>query len=543
MKDLSFYKNQHWDVIVIGGGSTGVGTLRDLSMRGLKTLLLEQQDLAYGTTSRFHGLLHSGARYVMKDKDVAIDCAKENAILCTICKPCIEKTDGLFIRTPEDDPEFESNWFKACKECGIDVTPIPISEVKKEEPALSPEIRSAYKVSDASIDGFKLAWHNVASAQRYGGAFRTYTKVIAITNNNGNVTGVDVQDALTGETAHIPCTFVVNAAGSWCSSIAKKAGLELHLTPNKGVLLVFNHRVVTKVINRLRPPANGDIMVPHESTSIIGTTSKNTNRPDDTHPDTADVLELLDIGRLLFPNIDQYRILRAFAGTRPLYSIISTSPKNSYISRGFRIINHANEGLSGMASICGGKLTTYRLMAEQISDLVCNYFNITTPCRTAKEPLIQEVSKKTRSKVANYLPEQGVDLAISRLGDLIPNTIERIEKTPWKKSLICECEMVTFAEFEEIATQPSSHTLPDICRRTRIGMGTCQGTFCGLRAIGDIIEHNLLQGVSVSDLLKFFQQKKWSGISPALWGDALKEAELTRTIYSATLNIDGEDHE
>lgn len=104
---FTFYKNQHWDVIVIGGRATGVGTLRDLSMRGLKTLLLEQQDLAYGTTSRFHGLLHSGARYVMKDQGVATDCAKENIILSKICKPCIENIGGLFIRTNEDEPEFE----------------------------------------------------------------------------------------------------------------------------------------------------------------------------------------------------------------------------------------------------------------------------------------------------------------------------------------------------------------------------------------------------------------------------------------------------
>lgn len=109
MKDLSFYKNQHWDVIIIEGGATGVSTLRDLSMRRLKTLLLEQQYLAYGTTSRFHGLLHSGARYVMKDQGFATECTKENIILSKICKPYIKNIGGLFIRTNEDEPEFEKN--------------------------------------------------------------------------------------------------------------------------------------------------------------------------------------------------------------------------------------------------------------------------------------------------------------------------------------------------------------------------------------------------------------------------------------------------
>lgn len=543
MKDLSFYKNQHWDVIVIGGGATGVGTLRDLSMRGFKTLLLEQQDLAYGTTSRFHGLLHSGARYVMKDQGVATDCAKENIILSKICKPCIENIGGLFIRTNEDEPEFEKNWVTACNNCKIKITPISITDALKEAPTLSKHILSAYKVPDASIDGFKLVWHNVISAQKYGGEFRTYTKVTSITNSNGVVTGVTIEDFWTKEITHLTCNFVINAAGSWCGAVAAKAGIELHLTPNKGALIVFNHRFSKKIINRLRPPSDGDIFVPHESTTILGTTSKNTNRPDDTVPEQSDILELLKIGSVLFPKIHQYRILRSFAGTRPLYSMYK-SPKKLYASRSFRIVDHKNEGLSGMASICGGKVTTYRLMAEQISNLVCNYFNKNVPCNTAKEPLIPETDPTLHKKIIKYFPVQGFEPALSRLGNSINEVSTAIKNNLLKKDLICECEMVTFAEVEYIANQPSSYLLGDICRRTRMGMGTCQGTFCALRAIGDFLQSNLLSTKEpITDLLQTFQQKKWIGIYPSLWGETLREVELFRQIYSATLNIDQENHE
>lgn len=84
--------------------------------------------------------------------------------------------------------------------------------------------------------------------------------------------------------------------------------------------MAFNHRFTSRVINRLRKASDGDIFVPHGSITILGTTSKKTDKPDDTVPDTAEVHELLDIGRVLFPEIDSYRILRTFAGTRPLYT-------------------------------------------------------------------------------------------------------------------------------------------------------------------------------------------------------------------------------
>lgn len=206
-----------------------------------QTLLLEQQDLAYGTTSRFHGLLHSGARYVIKNQGVASNCAKENTILSKICKPCIENIGGLFIRTDEDDPDFETNWTTACKNCKIETTPISIIDAIKEAPTLSKNILFAYKVSDANIDGLKLVWHNVMSAQKYGGKFCSYTKVTSNTNSNGTVTGVIIEDFWTKETAYLFCSFVINAAGSWCGNVAEKAGIDLPLTPNKGALIVFNY--------------------------------------------------------------------------------------------------------------------------------------------------------------------------------------------------------------------------------------------------------------------------------------------------------------
>ena len=114
--------------VIIGGGATGVGILRDLSMRGVAAILLEQRDLAYGASSRFHGLLHSGGRYAVKDPEAARECAVENAVLRKIGRHCVESTTGYFVRLPEDDPAYEVKWVTACQAAGIPVLQVSLAE-------------------------------------------------------------------------------------------------------------------------------------------------------------------------------------------------------------------------------------------------------------------------------------------------------------------------------------------------------------------------------------------------------------------------------
>lgn len=571
MRDIAEYAAQEWDVIVIGGGATGAGVLRDLAMRGLKPLLLEQRDLAHGTSSRFHGLLHSGARYAVSDAEAARECIAENRILRAIGRHCVENTEGLFVLTPEDreaDPNFEERWFDACTMCGIEAEPIPVEQALQIEPNLSPDILAAYRVPDAAVDGFRLVWQNVLSARRHGAAFRTYTEVRGIAHKGGHVVGVEAADVRTGESAVIPCRFVVNAAGSWAGELARMAGLDhISIRPDRGALIAFNHRFSGRVVNRLHKASDGDIFVPHGSITILGTTSRKAERPDDFEPTTEEVLRLLDIGRKVFPRIDSYRILRAFVGTRPLYAPPETAGGDGGrgVSRNFVVLDHEKDGLAGMLTICGGKLTTYRVMAERAADLACAKLGVNAICRTAEEALVSEISPELHKRAAACFPPQGLELAISRLGDLLEATVQRMESDPWKKALLCECELVTFAEFEQIAQEPTSHSLNDIRRRTRMGMGTCQGAFCSVRGIGALAALRTAKGETAtqadqgdqpastdnatddyadpSALLRRFQQERWHGIRPALWGGALREAELTRSIYGATLNIDGGDCE
>src|SRR5919205_1275392 len=107
------------DVLVIGGGATGAGVLRDLALRGIRAVLVEKGDLTHGTTGRYHGLLHSGGRYLVKDPASARECAAENQILRQIMPHCLEDTGGYFVVTPADDDAYAELFLHGCKETGV----------------------------------------------------------------------------------------------------------------------------------------------------------------------------------------------------------------------------------------------------------------------------------------------------------------------------------------------------------------------------------------------------------------------------------------
>jgi len=122
------------EVIVIGGGATGCGVLRDCTLRGIDTILIEKNDIASGTTGRNHGLLHSGARYAVRDLESATECIKENRILKKIAWHCIEPTGGLFVTLPEDDPNYHNRLLEACRFAGIDAKEISVKKALSIEP-------------------------------------------------------------------------------------------------------------------------------------------------------------------------------------------------------------------------------------------------------------------------------------------------------------------------------------------------------------------------------------------------------------------------
>ncbi|HBP63488.1 MAG TPA: anaerobic glycerol-3-phosphate dehydrogenase subunit A, partial [Desulfosporosinus sp.] len=515
----------------------------DLSLRGIPALLLEQGDLAHGTSSRFHGLLHSGGRYVVKDEKAAKECIEENIILKHIAAHCIEDTSGWFVYLKGDDPNYLQLWIKGCALAGILVKEVPLEEAFQIEPLLTRQAKRVFEVPDATVDGFKLLWANLKSAQKYGGTYQTYCKVQSLWLENGHVVGVYAEDLITGEKLQVRGKIVVNAAGPWSSEIAAMSGFEVQMVKNKGSLLVFNQRLFNRVINHLRTPGDGDIFVPHETVTILGTTSHTVELPDDHLVNEQDVTYLLEMGQNLLEEIKQYRVIRAFAGIRPLYeSADDADHEGRGVSRNFALLDHEKmDGVRGLVSIVGGKLTTYRLMAEKVTDWVATKLEVHTTCRTAEEPLQHEIATEVWDQARRLLGTAAADKMMERLNEQTGSVVEAIAQQPLLGQFVCECEMVTQAEVLHALQDPSVHSLDDLRRQTRLGMGTCQGTYCTYRATPmlqqafgggwerTVIEYHKLLG------------ERWRGITPVLWGEQLRESELARALYLNVLDFKVEE--
>lgn len=533
-------------VVVIGGGATGTGILRDLAMRGIPAILVEQYDLAHGTSSRFHGLLHSGARYVVNDPESAQACIAENRVLRRIGKCCVEDIEGLFIQLPQDDPVYVETWQKACTAAGIPVQEIAPAEALALEPNLTPQIVRAFSVPDGAIDGFRLVWANIKSAERYGAKAYTYHRVDKILVENGCVRGVEVTDLKRNQKRPIKCEYVLNATGAWAGKLAALAGVNLEIVADKGTLLAFNHRLTGRVINRLRLPGDGDIVVPHGTVSILGTTSLRVDNPEYLTSTGEEVIKLLQVGQEMFPGIGEFRILRAFAGVRPLLGGSGQAEarinNGRDISREFALIDHEKDGVAGLLSVVGGKLTTYRLMAEKAVDCLAGKIDNTNPCRTGTENLLPEATVAQLAGLKQYLSVTAATKAAERLGAEVNRLLDILRAAPWKNQIVCECEQVSLAEIELNAV--AGATLNDIRRKTRMGMGTCQGTVCTGRAIGQLYESGQVELAQVQTLLADFLGERWKGNRLVLWGDQLRQAELAANRYINLLNFnEGAEYE
>ena len=517
------------DVVVIGGGSTGAGVARDAAMRGYSVVLVDRADLAQGTSGRFHGLLHSGGRYVVSDPESARECAVENEIVSRINANAVELTGGLFVCTPGDDEGFADQFLAGATATGVPAREIGVAQALRREPRLNPGITRAIEVSDASVDGWALVWGTARSAVEYGAKVLTYHQVTGVLVTDGQVRGVVCLDLASGEKVTIEAGFVINAGGPWAGQIAGLAGChDVDVVPGRGVMVGMNHRLVNTVINRCVYPTDGDILVPVHTICVIGTTDTAVDDPDNLAIPRAEVDALLDAGEALVPGFRQTRVLHAWAGARPLIRDSRTAAGDTrHMSRTMAIIDHqARDGVSGLLTIAGGKLTTYRLMAENVVDAMEAHLGTPHPCRTADEPVPEASS--------------GHHVVTHRLAE---REAERSDDA--RSQIVCECELVTRRMLESVMTANPGGQFDDWRRQLRIGMGPCQGGFCGLRMAGIAVADGVMDAPRAKDLLKLFLQHRWAGLWPTLSGAQARQAAIDAAIcgnYNAFPSSGGVAH-
>ncbi len=508
------------DVVVIGGGATGAGVVRDAAMRGFRAVLVDRADLGQGTTGRFHGLLHSGGRYVVSDPRSATECAEENAILTRIQASAIEKTGGLFVVGPDDDLDFADKWEQGARDTGVPFEEISVDAALRREPRLNPGIKRAFLVQDGSVDGWQLVWGAAHSAEQHGAQILTYHTVTGIERDGDQVSAVICHDEKTGEDVQIGCNFVLNAAGAWAGEIAAMAGChDVQVVPGRGIMIAMNHRLVNTVINRCIYPSDGDILVPVHTVSIIGTTDVKAEDPDHLAIPRQEVQQMFDAGEVLVPGFRQQRALHAWAGARPLVKDTRVKAGDTrHMSRGMSILDHEErDGVKGFITISGGKLTTYRLMAKNLVDAMCDQLGEKRECTTDQEPTPDSTSGHTY---------------------LITHRLKDREEDRLADQIVCECELVSRKMLEDLIEQQPQASFDDLRRQLRLGMGPCQGGFCSMRATGISMEHEAITAGRASELLKKFLENRWIGLWPILYGDQVRQTALDNWIFQGLFDVE-----
>ena len=526
-----------WDALVVGGGATGSGVLRDLARRGLRTLLIERGDLGAGTSGRYHGLLHSGARYAARDPSAARECISENRILRQVARFAIEDTGGYFVATPDDPDDYVDHFAADCLATGVDCQEVSTAELFQAVPAVNRRIRRAFSVPDATLEPWVLIEANVRDAETRGSLALRYHKLVGFERDGDRITAARVADVRSGTVEAVSAGQFVSAAGAWAGQVVGMAGAQLDMSPGKGTMLVFNQRMTDAVINRCHRPRDGDIMCPVGMVAILGTTDITVADPDDWEITRAEVEELLTEGEKLFPGLRGMRLLRAYGGVRPLYDPAAAGADSREVTRSHAVIDHApRDGIENFTSIVGGKLTTHRLMAEHASDRVCGKIGLDVQSTTADEAL----PGGEHGSRYWWIGQRLADHERAGGGDA---------------DLICECELVTRAMLDEVLDRLPDASLDDVRRRTRLGMGPCQGGFCTFRAAGVVAERaaGARAGPTagdargprsepdprVADLAMIdFLRERYRGTRPVAHGRQLQEALFIAGVYWGTLGVE-----
>lgn len=398
-EDINRISEEHFDLVVIGGGVTGCGIALDAATRGIKTLLIEKEDFASGTSSKSTKLIHGGLRY-LKQLEIGLvkETGTERAIVHNLAPHLVhpEKMllpivkNGTFGKLSASFAIMVYDFLAGV--AGDDKRkPLSRKQTKEAEPLLSDDLlKSGIKYSEYRTDDARLTIELAKTARRYGAEAFNYAEAKDFIYEEKKVIGVECYDHLNNVSFRVNATQVVSAAGPWVDKLRKKDGSQkgksLHLT--KGVHIVLPREKLPLKQSVYFDDFDGRMIfaIPRGIVTYLGTSDTNYSDSLDRVVSTIhDAKYLLSTVNKIFPSLDLKveDVISSWAGLRPLIHEDGKSP--SELSRKDEIFISD----TGLISIAGGKLTGYRKMAERVVDIVLKKMpNIKfTPCKTKNTKL------------------------------------------------------------------------------------------------------------------------------------------------------------
>ena len=532
-----------YDVVIIGGGSTGTAVARDCALRGLKTLLLERDDIASATVGTCAGMISSGLKY-MDEPEIVDMCSDEVVYLNRIARHIIMRnpilTPILELSDLSSGGNFAAEYSKRAE--SRDVPPVLFLEPEdslKIEPSINPDLISSMYFEEYFIDPFRLCLLQALDARANGADIRTYCEVISIETEKTAIKSLSLYNRVTGEVESVSTKTIVNAAGPWADKIASLAGAKLELRLNKGAHVILDRRVVNVGIIAKAVDGRMIYLFPHENTTLLGTTALDTWADPDTLVASHDEIEyLLKSIEWVIPSIRKARIIRTMEGVRPL--VPTWKVPEGKVTRGYEVIDHSSDGINGLVSFTGGKLVMCRHMAEAATDLICEKLDNESKCSTHEKPLPgNEADIDVLALAREYgISQHAVERLRARRGTETREILELTRSKPEWKTSICTCEPVIEAELRFSIRAEFPQNLNDLRRRVRLGTGPCQGTFCTHKAAAILADEMELSGEDFLVDILDFRAERWKGIRQPMRGEQLAQEELTQGIYACVGNID-----
>ncbi|MBD3406373.1 MAG: FAD-dependent oxidoreductase [Candidatus Lokiarchaeota archaeon] len=532
-----------YDVVVIGGGSTGTAVARDCAMRGFRTLLLERDDIASATVGTCAGMISSGLKY-MDEPEIVDMCSDEVVHFLRIARHIIMKnpilTPMLEMSDLSSGGNFAEEYSKRAE--SRDVPPVLFltpEDSREIEPSLNPEIIASLYFEEYFIDPFRLCILQAMDAKNHGADVRTYCELIDIDVKDGKIAGVAYFNRITHEEERVSTSIVINAAGPWASKVAKFAEAKIDLRLNKGAHVILDRRVVNVGVIAKAVDGRMIYLFPHENTTLLGTTAIDTWENPDTLTASHDEIEyLLQSMEWVIPSIRDARIIRTMEGVRPL--VADWKIPEGKVTRGYEVIDHSSQNIEGLISFTGGKLVMCRHMAEAATNLAAGMLNVETECRTHLEPLPgneDDVDVLALAKEFD-IAQHAVERLRARRGTETRMILELTRDHPEWKTTICTCEPVIEAELRYSIRNEFPQTLNDLRRRVRLGTGPCQATFCTYKAAAILADERELSGHDFQlDILDFLSER-WKGKRPSFRREQVIQEEVAQGMYACVGNLD-----
>ncbi len=483
---ISELSGEKFDVLVIGGGVTGVGAALDAASRGLKVALIDSQDIAAGTSSRSSKLIHGGLRYLEQyDFKLVREALHERELMVSSLSPHLVKPVGFLFPLTE---KFKERTYVGAGLALYDALRgfqralpwhkhIGQKQINEIAPSLRPDlITGAIKYFDAQVDDARHTMTIARTAARHGAVIATRVSAESLLRDGKRIIGVKAKDLVSGKSINIASTVTVMCAGIWSDELHAKFDLKpgYGVTMSKGVHIVLPGSAIKSNAGIiLKTPVSVLFLIPWGDKWIVGTTdTPYTGDRAEPFASREDVQYILDqANRVLTPKLDVAEIIGVYAGLRPLVA----NNKNSATTKLSRE-HTVDRPAAGFISVAGGKYTTYRIMAKDAIDrAVIELRELTPESVTEKLPLVGAdgyfalVQQAQQLSKASGLDLETINHLLNRYGSLINEVLELIQENPKLAAKVDDELLYIKAEIYYAASSEGARTVDDvISRRTRI---------------------------------------------------------------------------